>query len=199
MNSVADFPALAVESVIGFVIRSPPRSEPEIFFCKFLCYKDSVLIIKIQTAVSIVAAVLVINICFRIVPENRLLSAVISKNYGLCAGGVNCFFTGMLINFPCWSCKSDLSGSPFAFHILKRDICPVSAYIQSVSVICHKNCIIAVCLTKVKAVTDVYLAAVEIHKLTRIAAPAIRRCGSENKIILNQQLTAINIKNRSVS
>ena len=47
MNSVADFPTLAVEGIVWQVIRTPPRSEPEVFFRKFLCYKDSEFVVKI--------------------------------------------------------------------------------------------------------------------------------------------------------
>lgn len=47
MYAVADFPALAVERVIGKIVWSPPRSELEIFFGKFLGYKNTVFIVKI--------------------------------------------------------------------------------------------------------------------------------------------------------
>ena len=47
MYAVADFPALTIECVIGKSIWSPPWSEPEVFFGKFLGYKNTVFIVKI--------------------------------------------------------------------------------------------------------------------------------------------------------
>ena len=100
MYAVTDFPAFAIKRVIRFVIRSPPWSEPVVFCCKFINWNDSVFIIKIKTAFCIVTAVFIIDIGFRIIPKNGLLSAGIAENDGLCAGRINRFCTGFFVDNP---------------------------------------------------------------------------------------------------
>jgi len=73
MYTAADLPALTIERVIGFFIRSPPRSEPVVFFCEFVKESDTktvaifINIAKIKGTLCIQCTVLVVDICFGII------------------------------------------------------------------------------------------------------------------------------------
>ena len=205
MDTIANLPALTVEGVIRNIIRAEPWSEPVVFFCEIiqeintLAITFFIHIAKIKRALCIQRTIFIVNVGFTVVPKNSLFAACITKINCLCTRRIDRLIAGSFVYFPCWSEEPDISGCPFAFHVSQCDVCPVSTDHQGIIAIGQLNCIIAVCLTKIKAVANGNHTAVQIHQLTGITTPAIRRCGTKYQIILNQKCSSVNIQCCAVS
>ena len=180
MDTIANLPALTVEGVIRNIIRAEPWSEPVVFFCEIiqeintLAITFFIHIAKIKRSLCIQRTIFIVNVGFTVVPKNSLFAACITKINCLCTRRIDRLIAGSFVYFPCRSEEPDLSCRPFAFHVSQCDVCPVATNCQPISIICHENGIIAVCLTKIKAIANDNSAAVQIHQLTGITTPAIR-------------------------
>ena len=169
MYAVTNFPALTVEGVIRNIIRAEPWSEPVVFFCEIiqeintLAITFFIHIAKIKRALCIQRTIFIVNVGFTVVPKNSLFATCITKINCLCTRRIDRLIAGSFVYFPCWSEEPDISGCPFAFHVSQCDVCPVSTDHQGIIAIGHLNCIIAVCLTEIKAVANYDSTIVQIH------------------------------------
>ena len=161
MDTIANLPSFTVKRIVRNIVGSPPRAEP-VIFCSKIIYKINTAI-EIKRSFCVQRTIFIVNVGFTVVPKNSLFAACITKINCLCTRRIDRLIAGSFVYFPCWSEEPDISGCPFAFHVSQCDVCPVSTDHQGIIAIGHLNCIIAVCLTEIKAVANYDSTIVQIH------------------------------------